>query len=39
MKDLLKAFVTDLKEEGFTQGELASYILPSWCWFVFYLKS
>lgn len=25
MKDLIKAFVTDLKEEGFTQGELVKY--------------
>lgn len=25
MKDLLKTFVTDLKEEGFTQGELVKY--------------
>lgn len=25
MKDLFNAFVTDLKEEGFTQGELVKY--------------
>lgn len=25
MKELLKAFVSDLKEEGFTQGELVKY--------------
>ena len=25
MKDLIKTFVTDLKEEGFTKGELVKY--------------